>query len=91
MTKQELADLRAASMNASLTGIDLAVEVDPVNHPPHYTKGSIEVLDFILDQEFGYLAGQVIKYLCRYRYKGKPVEDLQKAEFYLKKLIRQLE
>ena len=60
---------------------------DPVSHPPHYTQGKIEVLDFILDQEFGYLAGNVVKYLSRYRHKGKPVEDLRKAEFYLKRLI----
>lgn len=60
---------------------------DNVNHPAHYTKGKIEVLDFILDQDFGYLAGQVIKYVARYRYKGHPVEDLMKARFYLDRLI----
>ena len=60
---------------------------DQVNSPPHYTKGKIEVLDFILDQEFGYLAGNVVKYLSRYRHKGKPLEDLRKAEYYLKRLI----
>ena len=60
---------------------------DNVNHPAHYTTGTIEVLDFILDQKFGYLDGQVVKYLSRYRHKGTPVQDLQKAEFYLKRLI----
>lgn len=60
---------------------------DMVNRPPHYTKGRIEVIDFILDQDFGYLAGQVIKYVSRYRHKGSAVEDLQKAEWYLKRLI----
>ena len=64
---------------------------DPVNHPPHYTQGKIEVLDFILDQRLTYLAGQVVKYVARYRYKGKPLEDLRKAEFYLKRLIQQLD
>jgi hypothetical protein len=63
---------------------------DPVNHPAHYTTGSIETLDFILDQQFGYLDGQVIKYLCRYRHKGNPLQDLLKAEFYLKRLIASL-
>lgn len=62
---------------------------DPVNHPAHYTTGTIEVLDFILDQQFGYLDGQVIKYLSRYRHKGSPLQDLQKAQFYLNKLIEQ--
>jgi len=60
---------------------------DPVNHPSHYTTGNIEVLDFILDQQFNFLAGQVIKYVSRYRHKGTAVQDLEKAEFYLKRLI----
>lgn len=60
---------------------------DAVHYPAHYTKGTIEVLDFILDQQFDYLAGQVVKYVSRYRYKGQPVEDLRKAEFYLRRLI----
>ena len=62
---------------------------DPINHPAHYTTGTIEVLDFILDQQFEYLAGQVVKYVSRYRHKSRPVEDLQKAQFYLTRLIQQ--
>ena len=64
---------------------------DNVNRPAHYTTGKIEVIDFIIDQRFGYLDGQVIKYLSRYRHKGRPVEDLKKARFYLERLIRELE
>jgi len=60
---------------------------DPVNHPKHYTQGRIEVLDFILDQNMPYLCGNIVKYLCRYRFKGKPVEDLMKARYYLGRLI----
>lgn len=63
---------------------------DMVNHPPHYTTGRIEVLDFILDQKFGYLDGQIIKYMCRYRHKGNALEDLKKAQFYLNKLITEV-
>ena len=62
---------------------------DPVNNPSHYTQGKIEVLDFILDQDLPYLAGNIVKYICRYRFKNG-VEDLQKAEFYLKRLIKEL-
>ena len=65
-------------------------EYDSVNHPSHYTQGKIEVLDFILDQDLPYLAGNIVKYICRYRFKNG-VEDLQKAEFYLKRLIKELE
>jgi len=38
----------------------------------------------------GYCKGQVLKYLWRYRYKGKPLEDLKKAEWYLQLLIHTL-
>ena len=65
------------------------IQHDTVNHPSHYTQGKIEVLDFILDQDLPYLPGQVIKYICRYRFKNG-VEDLRKAEFYLKRLIKEL-
>jgi len=64
---------------------------DPVNHPKHYTQGRIEPLDFIVSQDLPYLAGNVVKYVTRYRWKGKPVEDLKKARFYLDRLIREQE
>ena len=65
---------------------------DPVNHPDHYTQGGIECIDAIQasmsHEEFlGYLKGNEIKYIWRYRNKGKEVEDLQKANWYLTKLI----
>lgn len=63
---------------------------DPVNNPPHYTQGKIEVLDFILDQKLDYLPGQVIKYICRSKYKGNELQDLEKAQFYLNRLIKNL-
>ena len=62
--------------------------MDNINHPAHYTQGKIEVLDFILDQKMGYLEGNIIKYVCRYRFKGG-IEDLQKARFYLDRLINE--
>jgi len=66
-------------------------EKDMVNHPLHYTKGKIEVVDFIEDQNTTYFIGNVIKYCCRYRYKGNPVQDLKKARFYLDREIKRLE
>jgi len=38
---------------------------DIVNHPPHYTSGKIEVIDFIDDQKLGFYEGQVVKYVAR--------------------------
>ena len=65
--------------------------LDPVQNPAHYTQGKIEVWDFIADQDLGFLAGNVIKYVCRYRHKGNPKQDLLKARAYLDKLIGSLE
>ena len=39
----------------------------------------------------GYLEGNTKKYLHRFRYKGKPVEDLKKARWYLDQLITEME
>jgi hypothetical protein len=62
-----------------------------VNSPSHYNEFGIECIDAIqaaTGSEFkSYLQGNIMKYLWRYRYKGKPVEDLQKAEWYLSRLI----
>jgi len=65
---------------------------DMVNHPPHYKQRGMEVIDVIEagigDQGFiGYLLGNILKYLLRFRHKGKPIEDLKKARWYLDKLI----
>jgi hypothetical protein len=64
---------------------------DPVNQPSHYRVGEVEAIDYI-HQQLGsgvkdYLLGNVHKYLHRHRFKGQAVEDLRKAEWYLRKLI----
>lgn len=69
---------------------------DSVNHPSHYTDTKIECIDYMEDNMtevgfMGYLEGCVKKYLHRYRYKGKPVEDLRKANWYLERLIKKYE
>lgn len=71
-------------------------EADPVNHPTHYTSGGIECIDAIAAsmtpiEYAGFLKGQVLKYVWRYRLKGKPHEDLKKARFYLDRLIQIIE
>ena len=66
---------------------------DPVNRPPHYTiRDGIECIDYMrqvlgLQGFIDYCHGNVIKYQHRYNYKGKPVEDMQKAQYYLNKMI----
>lgn len=64
-----------------------SVEHDAVNHPKHYTAGKIEVIDFIDDQKFGFYEGQVVKYVCRAKYRGTELQDLKKGAWYLNRLI----
>jgi len=64
---------------------------DSVNRPAHYASGDIECIDAIRAQmskeEYqGYLRGNVVKYMWRWRDKGG-VESLRKARWYLDKLI----
>jgi len=66
-------------------------EEDMVGAPYHYNTGNIECIDAIEESMSsvafkGYLKGNCMKYLWRYDYKGKQVEDLQKAGWYLNKL-----
>ena len=68
---------------------------DPVNNPQHYNTGNIECIEAIQEsmspEAFkGYLKGNTMKYLWRYDYKGKASEDLQKAGWYLNKLIKEV-
>lgn len=65
---------------------------DKVNHPGHYNKGGIECIEAIkasmsAEGYKGSLKFNIIKYLWRYESKENPLQDLQKAEFYLTKLI----
>lgn len=56
---------------------------DPINHPQHYTHGSIEVIEAIDAWGLGFCLGNVVKYVARADHKGKPIEDLEKAAWYL--------
>jgi hypothetical protein len=64
---------------------------DPVNHPKHYTQGSLEYLDAVDGLELGFYQGNIMKYVVRYKYKNASqelrIQDLEKALFYLKRLI----
>lgn len=69
---------------------------DPVNNPSHYNTKGVEAITAIeasmTDEEFqGYCKGNAMKYMWRYKYKGKPVEDLKKCRWYLDKLIASVE
>jgi len=64
--------------------------MDRVNKPTHY-QGTIEAIDAIeasmpLQQQMGYLKGNVMKYIIRWDRKNG-LEDLQKAQWYLNRMI----
>lgn len=60
---------------------------DMVNHPSHYNTGKIEVIDAIEDWGLDFCEGNVIKYVARAKHKGNELEDLNKAHWYLERLI----
>lgn len=66
--------------------------IDVVNHPPHYKSDSgIESIDVIESFNLNFCLGNTIKYVLRHQKKGKPLEDLKKARWYLDREIDKLE
>lgn len=66
---------------------------DPVNRPSHYTDGKIEVIDYIEDKKLGFCLGNAIKYISRAGKKdpSKEIEDLDKAIWYIKRRIKEIQ
>tara|TARA_R110002020_G_scaffold188520_4_gene387236 strand:- start:106 stop:354 length:249 start_codon:yes stop_codon:yes gene_type:complete len=67
-----------------------------VNSPSHYKRTDRETIDLIksaMEPEHfqGYLQGNIMKYISRYRYKGSPLTDLKKAQWYLNRLVMEME
>jgi len=69
--------------------------IDLVNKPPHYNKGGVEAIDYIkqqLGKDFpAYLEGSAIKYIHRHKFKDANIQDLEKAVWYINKLIAHYE
>lgn len=69
------------------------ISEDVVNNPSHYTSGKFEAIEVIEDATSdlegikAFACGNALKYIIRHNKKGKPVEDLKKAIFYINKLI----
>jgi hypothetical protein len=75
-------------------GADNWPEQEDLTNPGHYRFAEIECIDAIraqLTQDAfkGYLQGNVVKYLWRWRHKGGKA-DIQKAMWYLQKLEDEL-
>ena len=61
------------------------MKYDNVEHPLHYNQYPHEVIE--LTENLGFCLGNAVKYILRAPFKGKEVEDLQKAVWYLKRLM----
>lgn len=57
------------------------------NTSEHYKHFRIQPIDFIVANDLGFLESNVIKYICRYPYKGSALKDLEKARQYVDWLI----
>jgi hypothetical protein len=58
-----------------------------VNHPKHYNEHPSGVECIRIIEEFSFNLGNAIKYIWRADFKGAPVEDLEKAAWYLNREI----
>jgi len=89
--KNKLAEDEEKLMDEYYTKQMMDTKTDMVNSPSHYNQSGIECIAAIqaaLGPNFKYyLQGNVMKYMWRFDYKGKPLEDLQKAQWYLNTLI----
>ena len=59
-----------------------------VDHPPHYNQhpSGIECIDVVEHMSFN--LGNAVKYIWRADEKGAPVEDLEKAAWYIQREIK---
>ena len=64
---------------------------DPVNHPAHYKAHPSGVETIQITEWFNFNRGNGIKYIWRADEKGKPIEDLKKAAWYIAREISRLE
>jgi hypothetical protein len=95
--ERELVGIIDAPVHVEMKAKKVKVKLldDPVNNPAHYTVGGIETIDYIkaklTPEEFiGYLKGNVIKYTSRAGKKQDTIQDLEKAQWYMNRQIKEL-
>ena len=71
-----------------LTAADMRAKHDAVHHPKHYTSHPSGVECIQITEHFGFNLGNVLKYLWRADEKGAPLQDLEKAKWYLEREIQ---
>lgn len=86
------ADVREADRCRSDAVLRDLAEVSSINHPKHYNAhpSGVECIDVV--ETYSFNVGNAIKYLWRAGLKSKdPLEDLRKAEWYVRREIQRLE
>jgi hypothetical protein len=73
------------SLFETVSNLTPSTSMEQVEHPTHYNQG-IEVWDFTTSHNMGFLDGNIVKYVTRFRHKNG-LQDLLKAQQYLNKLI----
>lgn len=63
---------------------------DPVNHPKHYTEHPSGVECIQITEHMTFNLGNAVKYIWRADLKGKQVEDLKKAVWYINREIERI-
>lgn len=61
-----------------------------VNHPPHYRDNGSGVECITVVEHMTFNLGNAVKYIWRHNEKGNPLQDLQKARWYLDREIKLL-
>ena len=96
----QISDYEYNAISESQNKIDeiFGIVNDDVNHPSHYCNRAMEAIDIIEmiieiepNPKVAYNMSNVLKYLLRFRDKGKPIHDLKKAVWYLNRMISKIE
>lgn len=61
---------------------------DSVNHPKHYKVHPSGIECIVVTEHMGFCLGNAVKYIWRAEEKGKAVEDLKKARWYVDREIK---
>ena len=64
---------------------------DTVNNPKHYTSHLSGVECIEITEHMNFCLGNAVKYIWRASLKGKEIEDLRKARWYIDREIQRIE
>lgn len=78
---------RAEVAPSATEGLEGSQIFDVVQKPVHYNSHPSGVECIQITEHMNYLLGNAIKYIWRADLKGKPVQDLEKAVFYIQREI----